>query len=96
MLILSLSFSMSASMVQTVEKEKLGCIKGLGIKRVHAIIAYRAKDRIDTLEELLNIKGIGKSTLQNIKNDRRKKVCTNMNPYVKKKVQRKKKNIKAE
>ena len=95
-LVSSFTFAMSASVVQTASKDKLGCIKGLGIKKVQAIVKYRTKDKIDTLEELLNVKGIGKSTLKNIKNDTTKKVCTNMNPKVKKKVERKKKDIKAE
>lgn len=91
-----LLFSMSASMVQEASKEKLGCIKGLGVKRVEALVAYRKSDKIDSLEELLKIKGIGKATLKNIKNDVHKKVCTNLNKAVKKKVARKKKDIKAE
>lgn len=90
------SLAMSASVVQSASTEKLGCIKGLGLKRVNAIVNYRKSDKIDTLEELLNIKGIGKATLRNIKNDTEKKVCTNFNQHTKKKVQRKKKNIKAE
>lgn len=90
------SLAMSASVVQSASKEKLGCIKGLGFKRVNAIVSYRKSDKIDTLEELLKIKGIGKATLKNIKNDTVKRVCTNFNQSTKKKQERKKKNIKAE
>ena len=96
MVVSSFTFAMSASVVQSASKDKLGCIKGLGLKRVNAIVKYRANDKIDTLDELLKVKGIGKAILKNIKNDTHKQVCTNMNPKVKKKVERKKKNIKAE
>jgi competence ComEA-like helix-hairpin-helix protein len=87
----SFSLAMSVSTVQTVKKEKLGCIKGLGVKRVEAIISYRKSHELSSLEELLNVKGIGKGILNNIKEDKEKKVCTNFKPLVKKK-----KDIKAE
>jgi hypothetical protein len=58
-------------------------------------VSYRTRNKINTLEELLTIKGIGKTILQNIRNDKEKKVCTNMYPTLKKKTQAKKKNIKA-
>lgn len=96
MLSSSLIFAMSASVVQTIAKEELACIKGLGLKRVNLIVSYRTKHKINTLEELLSIKGIGKAIVENIRNDKEKKVCTNMHPMVKKKTQGKKKNIKAE
>lgn len=89
-------FAMSASVVQSASKEKLGCIKGLGIKRVEAIISYRKAGRIYSLEDLLSIKGIGKVTVKNIRNDTYKKVCTSFTKSKKKKLQRKKKDIKAE
>jgi len=72
---LSYSMAMSATMVQSAEKGKLGCIKGIGLKRMNAILEYRKRDTIDTLEEMLNIKGIGKGILKNIKNDVQKKSC---------------------
>jgi len=91
----SFSFSMSASMVQSVEKEKLGCIKGLGVKRVKAILLYRKNHSIESLNELLTIKGIGKVILRNIKEDNEKKVCTRFSEKDVKK-ERKKKEISAE
>ena len=91
----SLSFAMSASMVQSVQKEKLGCIKGLGVKRVNAIVLYRKNHSIESLDELLNVKGIGKAILRNIKEDKEKKVCTRFSEKDVKK-ERKKKAISAE
>jgi len=95
-LLSSFSFSMSVGMVQTVSKEKLGCIKGLGIKRVESIISYRESHELQSLEELLEIKGIGKTILNNIKEDKEKKVCTNFNQNREKKRESRKKDIKAE
>jgi hypothetical protein len=92
----SVIFAMSASVVQNASKNKLGCIKGLGIKRVQAIVKHRTDDKINTLDELLNIKGIGKVTLKNIKNDTQKKLCTTFNKSVEQKSKKKKKNIRAE
>lgn len=94
-LISSFSLAMSASMVETVSKDKLGCIKGLGVKRVEAIVIYRKSHEIDTLEELLNIRGIGKGILSNIKNDTQKKSCTKFSTS-KKTGEKKKKAISAE
>ena len=91
----SLSFAMSASMVQSVQKEKLGCIKGLGVKRVNAIVLYRKNHSIESLDELLNVKGIGKAILRNIKEDKEKKVCTRFSEKDVKK-EHKKKAISAE
>lgn len=75
-IISSLSWSMSVSMLQTISPEKLGCIEGLGEKRLQAIVQYRNKHQLKSLEELLNIKGIGKATLKNIREYKTKKKCT--------------------
>ena len=96
MLMASFGFGMSASMVQTASKDELGCIKGLGKKRIEALMDYRKKEKINTLDELLNIKGIGKSTLNNIQNNVKKKVCTNFNLEKSEKKENRKKDIKAE
>lgn len=92
----SFTWSMSANMVQTVSKNELGCIKGLGVKRVQAIENYRNNHQLEALDELLNIKGIGKVILANIKEDKQKKVCTNFDQVAKRKKEKKKKDIKAE
>ena len=97
-LLLSSLFScaMSADMVQSAQKEELGCIKGLGVKRVNAIVNYRKNHDLKSLEALLNIKGIGKTILKNIKEDKEKKVCTRFNQNKKKKkFGNRKKNIRA-
>ncbi|CAA6802414.1 MAG: Unknown protein [uncultured Sulfurovum sp.] len=92
----SCSFSMSASMIQSVSKDELGCIKGLGVKRVEAIVSYRKENNINALEDLLAVKGIGKKILNNIQTDTKKKVCTTFGQSSPQKVTHKKKDIKAE
>ena len=91
----SFSLAMSASMIQTVSKDKLGCIKGLGVKRVEAIVLYRKNNELNSLEELLEVKGIGKAILANIKSDTQKKTCTKFSTS-KKTEEKKKKAISAE
>ena len=93
-LISSSLFSMSASTVQKADKEVLGCIKGLGERKIQLIINFRTKQTITSLDELLEIKGIGKATVKNIRNDIKKKTCTKINKNTSKK-QKKQKHIKA-
>ena len=75
----SVSWTMGVKMVKIVPKKELGCIKGLGVKRINALLDYRKTHQLKSLEELLNVKGIGKGILRNIKNDVKKKVCTQFN-----------------
>ncbi|MDD2649873.1 MAG: helix-hairpin-helix domain-containing protein [Candidatus Cloacimonetes bacterium] len=46
--------------------EELKTIKGIGDKKAADIIEYRNKNKYMQLEDLLNVKGIGVKTLQNI------------------------------
>jgi len=70
---------MSVSMLQTISPEKLGCIQGLGDKRLQAIVQYRKQHQLKSLEELLTIKGIGQATLKNIREYKTKKRCKTLN-----------------
>ncbi len=68
-------FSLTIKDVQRASKDKLGCIKGIGEKKLKAIIDYQKKSPIKSFDDLLNIKGIGKRIVENIKNDVLKKSC---------------------
>ena len=53
--------------INTATSKQLAAIKGIGVKKAQAIIDYR-QDNGDfvSLEQLLNVKGIGKGTLKKI------------------------------
>ncbi len=52
--------------INTADKETLMAVKGVGEKRAEAIIAYREKfGPFKTIDELIEIAGIGRSTLDN-------------------------------
>ncbi|MCK4442653.1 MAG: helix-hairpin-helix domain-containing protein [Sulfurovaceae bacterium] len=69
------SFAMSGIDVQKSDKKILGCIKGIGDKRLNSIITYRKENNITKIEDILNISGIGRVILRNIKQDIKKKSC---------------------
>ena len=71
----SLLFSMSVGQVNEASKDGLGCIRGVGVKKLQRIIDYKKENPINSLDDLLNIKGIGKGILKNIKEDVVKKSC---------------------
>ncbi len=53
--------------LQTASKEELMSISGIGAKRAAAIIRYRKTHKIKSADDLLNIKGIGKNVVNNVK-----------------------------
>ena len=71
----SLLLSMSVSQVKEASKDGLGCIKGVGAKKLQRIIDYKKNNPINSVDDLINIKGIGKVILKNIKEDVVKKSC---------------------
>lgn len=55
--------------INTATKEELMSLKGLGKKKAEAIIERREKKPFDSIEELLEIKGIGKGFLEKNKDN---------------------------
>jgi len=93
----SLLLSMSVSQVKEASQDGLGCIKGVGAKKLQHIIDYKKNNPINSIDDLLNIKGIGKKILQNIKDDVVKKSCRrDKRKSTSKKVNRPRKKINAE
>jgi len=93
----SLLLSMSVSQVKEASQDGLGCIKGVGAKKLQRIIDYKKNNPINTIDDLLNIKGIGKIILKNIKEDVVKKSCRrDKRKSTSKKTNRPKKKINAE
>ena len=72
---LSVSFLFSAINVQTASKDELMCIKGIGDKKADAIIKYRKANKLKSVEDLINIKGLGKVLVQNVKNEVKSVAC---------------------
>ena len=71
----SFLFSLSLSEINEASNDKLGCIKGVGVKKLEAIIEYKTSNELKSIDDLINVKGIGKVIIKNIKNDITKKSC---------------------
>ena len=72
---LSVSLLFSAINVQTASKDELMCIKGIGDKKADAIIKYRKSNKLKSADDLINIKGLGKVIIQNVKNNVKSVAC---------------------
>ena len=66
LLMLCVSFMFAALNLQTATKEELMAIKGIGEKKADQIIEYRKKNKINSAEDLRNIKGFGDSIISKI------------------------------
>jgi len=69
LLLISAVISFAAINVNTASKEELMGIKGIGEKRANSIIKYRKSHKINTIDDLKNVDGIGAATINNIKKD---------------------------
>lgn len=69
-LTLSLSYIFAIIDINSATAQELTSLKGIGIKKANNIIIYRKLHKcFKTINELTNVKGIGKITLEkNIKN----------------------------
>ena len=94
----SLLFSLSLSQVKEASPKELGCIKGIGTKKLQNIIKHNKANPFKSIDDLLEVKGIGKMILNNVKTDKMKKSCLNVKEEKSrpKTPQREKKNIGAE
>lgn len=66
---------LSALNPQKASKDELMCIKGIGEKKASAIIKYRKKNKLKSAQDLLEIKGFGKSLVKNVQNDVKSVAC---------------------
>ena len=69
LLFLGVSFMFAALNLQTATKEELMGIKGIGDKKAEQIIEYRKTNKINSPEDLKNIKGFGDSIVSNIEKE---------------------------
>ena len=61
---LGLSMLFGAVDINTGSKEELSALNGVGAKKADAIIAYRKSNCFKSVNELINVKGIGKKTVK--------------------------------
>ena len=66
MLVLS-TYLVAAINVQTASKAELMSISGIGEKKANSIIKYRKTHKLKSADDLLNVKGIGKGIVKNVK-----------------------------
>ena len=62
--------ALAAVDINTATQSELEAVKGLGPTKAKAIIAYReAKGKFKSLDDLDNVKGFGKASIEKLKND---------------------------
>ena len=68
--LMSILSLMAAININTADITTLTHIKGIGPSKAKAIVEYRKKHgRFESVEELVQVKGIGKKSLEKIKSD---------------------------
>lgn len=66
-LFLSLSVAFASINFQSASKDQLMAISGIGEKKAEAIMEYRKKNKIKSVDDLKNIKGFGSKMIEKIK-----------------------------
>lgn len=64
---LAVSILWASSDINTATKDELMDIKGIGTKKADKIIKFRKSNKIENVEELKSIRGIGDRIISNIK-----------------------------
>ena len=72
---MSVSLLFSAINVQTASKKELMCIKGVGEKKAEALLTYRKSHKLESVDDLLEIKGFGKVLVSNVKKEIKSVAC---------------------
>lgn len=55
--------------LNTASAEELTALKGIGPSTAEKIVKYRGEHRFNTVEDIMNVKGIGEKTFLKIKDD---------------------------
>ena len=64
LLILGFSFLFASVDINSAPKSELMQLKGIGKKKAEAIVVYRKSHCFKSVDALVNVKGIGKKTLE--------------------------------
>ena len=64
-----LSMQLFAVNLNTASMEELSSLKGIGMSTATKIIAYRNEHKFSSIEDVMNVKGIGQKKFDSIKKD---------------------------
>ena len=90
---ISISILFASINVQTASKKDLMCIKGIGEKKVEALLKYRKTHKLKSADDLINIKGFGKTLIENVKKEIKSASCTTQKRNNKTSINKKSSNI---
>jgi competence protein ComEA len=68
-LVLFISFVYAKVDINKATMDELHFLKGIGHSKAVAIIKYRKKHSFKKIEDIMNVKGIGKKIFEKIKNE---------------------------
>ena len=75
-LLLSIAFLLASVDINTASAKDFTTLKGIGAKKAEAIVKYRESIKcFKSIDELTNVKGIGKKTLTKNSNDLEISTC---------------------
>lgn len=72
-----ISFVFGSVDINSASVKELSTLKGIGIKKANAIVAYREKHCFHSVNELTNVNGIGQKILEKNSNNIEVSVCSN-------------------
>ena len=64
LLLMAFSLAFSAVDINSASAKELSSLKGIGVKKAEAIVAYRKAHCFKSVDEIVKVKGIGKKFLE--------------------------------
>ena len=72
---LAVSFLMASVDINSASVKELTTLKGVGVKKAEAIVAYRKQHCFKNINEIVKVKGIGKKFLEKNKQNLKAGTC---------------------